>query len=573
VAGAVSRGRSLVPGAAPPPDGAAPPDARARRTVAKSDDFPSPTDAGCQVGDYLLAAARADGGRLAVVCGTIELSYAAFAERALRLAAALAARGVAPGDRVAYLGPNCHALLEAYFGVPWAGAVLVPLHARLTRPELAALLRDAAPTALLVDTAWVRRLPAEALAAIPVRVVVGANGGDGWLDYEALVAGQGTAPEAPVVDRDGSRVRDGMTTEQGVAEMFYTSGSTGQPRAAMLTGGNLIANAAGVREALELGPDDMVLHALSLFHANGWGFPHAAVMAGATQVVLRKFVPRATLELAAARRTTVTYVVPTMARALVETRGPTSRELALRWLVVGGAASTPELAAAAEARLGATFVGSYGLTETSPVLTLATLLPEMHEWPREARLRQQAAAGRPTAGACLRVVDAVGRSVPADGAATGEVQVAGPLVMAGYWQRPAETVAAFTPDGWLRTGDLATVDRWGYLRIVARQKELIDCGGDKVAPAEIERVLAAHPAVREAAVVPVPHVRWGQAPAALVVLRPGATADPTTLRRHCARHLAAFKVPRAIHVVARLPHTATGKLARARLRLPRPSGR
>src|SRR5207248_5043462 len=155
------------------------------------------------------------------------------------------------------------------------------------------------------------------------------------------------------------------------------------------------------------------------------GFPHAAVMAGATQVVLRKFLPRAALTLAAARGATVTYVVPTMARALVEARGPTRRDLArLRWLVVGGAASTPELAAAAEERLGATFVGSYGLTETSPVLTLATLLPEMADWPREARLRQQAAAGRPTPAARLRLVDPAGRAVPADGATMGEVQAA-----------------------------------------------------------------------------------------------------------------------------------------------------
>jgi fatty-acyl-CoA synthase len=552
------------------------------------------------VGDYLLAAARTDGGRLAVVCGAVELSYAAFAERAARLAGALAASGVAPSDRVAYLGPNCHALLEAYFGVPWAGAVLVPLHVRLTRPELAALLHDAAPTALLADAAVVRRLPTESLAAIPVRIVVGAEDGDGWLGYEgwlaraepvvsrqlATVSGSGTERSGymglgigPTIAALGTRRASRGAPADPVAaspasarvtEMFYTSGSTGRPRAAMLTAGNLVANAAGVRDTLGLGPEDVVLHALSLFHANGWGFPHAAVMAGATQVVLRKFLPRAALALAAGRGATVTYVVPTMARALVEARGPAPRDLArLRWLVVGGAASTPELAAAAEARLGATFVGSYGLTETSPVLTLATLLPAMAEWPREARWRQQAAAGRPTPAARVQVVDATGQPVPADGAAVGEVQVAGDLVMAGYWQRPAETATAFTADGWLRTGDLATIDGWGYLRIVARQKELIDCGGDKVAPAEIERVLAAHPAVREAAVLAMPHARWGQAPTALVVLRPGAAADAVALRRHCARQLAAFKVPRAIHVVARLPHTATGKLARGRLHVPR----
>jgi len=545
-------------------------------SVASAGRAERPADEGWQVGDYLLAAARTEGGRLAVVCGGVELSYAAFAERAARLAGALRARGVAPGDRVAYLGPNCHALLEAYFGVPWAGAALVPLHARLTRPELAALLRDAAPAALLADAAWVRRLPAERLTAIPLRVVVGADSADGWLGYEAMIADRraGAGSQGPAAESQDSGDGCWDLGERGlaggaVAGMFYTSGSTGRPRAAMLTAGNLVANAVGVREALGLGPDDAVLHALSLFHANGWGFPHAAVMAGATQVILRKFLPRAALALAAARGATVTYAVPTMARALTDARGPTRRDLArLRWLVVGGAAATPELAAAAEERLGATFVGSYGLTETSPVLTLATLRPEMAAWPRAARLRQQAAAGLPTAAARLRIVDDAGRGVPADGVTAGEVQAAGALVMAGYWRRPAETAAAFTADGWLRTGDLATVDAWGYLRIVGRQKELIDCGGDKVAPAEIERVLAAHPAVREAAVVAVPHARWGQAPAALVVPRPGAAVDAAALRRHCARHLAAFKVPRAIHLVARLPHTATGKLARGRLRVP-----
>ena len=522
------------------------------------------------VGDYLLAAARLHGPRPAVVCGSVELSYASFAERATRLAGALRASGAAWGDRVAYVGPNCHALLEAYFGVPWAGAVLVPLHVRLTRTELAALLRDAAPSALIVDAACGGRLPPDALASIPTRVLVGGDAPADWLDYEAwlrtarpapagLGAGQAAVP--PPESALGTR----RSALAAVAEMFYTSGSTGRPRAAMLTGRNLVANATGVRAMLDIGPDDVILHALSLFHANGWGFPHAAVIAGATQVVLRKFLPRAALALAAERRATLSYVVPTMARALVETRGPSRRDLStLRCLVVGGAASTPALAAAVEDRLGATFVGSYGLTETSPVLTLATLLPDMADWPREARLAQQASAGRPTPHTRLRLVDDAGREVPADGATAGEVHVAGDLVMAGYWQRPAETAAA-CPDGWLRTGDLATLDRWGYLRIVARKKELIDCGGEKVAPAEIERVLAAHPGVREAAVLGAPHPRWGQVPVALVVLRSAADADETALRRHCARHLAPFKVPRAIRFVARLPHTATGKLARARL--------
>jgi fatty-acyl-CoA synthase len=519
------------------------------------------------VGDELVAAARTEGSCLAVVCGAVELTYAAFAERAARLAGALVASGVAPGDRVAYFGLNCHALLEAYFGVPWAGAVLVPLHVRLTRTELAALLRDAEPSAILVDAACARRLPADVMARIPLRVLVGGDATAGWRGYEPWLRGApplATARELgePAVDEPAAAPRAALDR---VAEMFYTSGSTGHPRAAMLSGRNLVANAAGVRAMLGLGPDDVVLHALSLFHANGWGFPHAAVMARATQVVLRKFLPRAALTLAAQRGATVSYVVPTMARALVETRGPARRDLArLRCLVVGGAASTPELAAAVEDRLGATFVGSYGLTETSPVLTLATLLPELADWPRAARLAQQASAGRPTPAARLRLVDAAGREVPVDGATVGEVRVTGDLVMAGYWRRPADTAAA-CPDGWLRTGDLATCDRWGYLRVVARQKELIDCGGDKVAPAEIERVLAAHPAVREAAVVATPHPRWGQVPQAFVVLRRGADADETALRHYCARHLAPFKVPRAIHAVPRLPHTATGKLARARL--------
>ncbi|HZS02275.1 MAG TPA: long-chain-fatty-acid--CoA ligase [Chloroflexota bacterium] len=518
-----------------------------------SADEPQDAQHSSLVGDHLLAAARDDGQRTAVVCGGVALSYAAFAERAARLAGALRAVGVAPGDRVAYVGPNCHALLEAYYGVPWAGAVLVPLHVRLARPELAALLADAAPRAVLVDATCLARLRPDALEQVPLRVLVGVDTAPaGWQAYETWLAR--AVPVEPLA-----------AAPDGVAEMFYTSGSTGQPRAAMLSGRNLAANAAGVREMLALGPDDVVLHALSLFHANGWGFPHAAVMARARQVVLRKFVPRAALELLARERATVTYVVPTMARALAESRGPTRRELAsLRCLVVGGAASTPELVQAAEARLGGTFVGSYGLTETSPVLTLATLRPEMADWPPEARWRQQAAAGRPTPAACLRVVDEAGMAVPADGMSVGEVQVAGDLVMAGYWQRPAETAAA-CPDGWLRTGDLATVDPWGYLRIVARLKDLIVCGGEKIAPPEVERVLAAHPAVRDAAVVGAPHPRWGQAPEALVVLRPGAEASASALRHHCARHLAAFKVPRAIHFVSRLPRTATGKLARARL--------
>jgi fatty-acyl-CoA synthase len=507
------------------------------------------------VGDHLLAAAHECGDRPAVACGALRLSYAAFADRAARLAGALVAGGIRPGDRVAYLGPNCHYLLEAYFGVPWAGAVLVPLHVRLARSELTKLLRDAEPRAILADAACLQRLTPESVARIPLRIVVGPSAIDTgdwraaerWLAAASPHRGQPAAPET-------------------IAEMFYTSGSTGEPRGAMLSQRNLAANATGVLRMLDLGPEDVVLHGLSLFHANGWGFPHAVVMARSRQVIVRKFVPRATLELAARHRATLTYVVPTMARGLVESRGPSRADLSsLRRIVVGGAASTPELAAAVEDRLGATFVGSYGLTETSPVLTLATLLPEMATWSRERRLRQQAAAGRATPSARLRLVAQDGSPVPADGVSVGEVQVTGDLVMAGYWRRPAETEAA-CPDGWLRTGDLATLDQWGYLRVVARTTELINRGGEKIAPAEVEGVLATHPAVRDAAVVGVPHARLGQVPEALVVLYPGREVDARALRHHCAEHLAPFKVPRSVRLVRRLPHTATGKLARRRLR-------
>jgi fatty-acyl-CoA synthase len=255
-----------------------------------------------------------------------------------------------------------------------------------------------------------------------------------------------------------------------------------------------------------------------------------------------------------------------MARGLLETRTPDREQLgSLRALVVGGAVSTPQLAQQVETRLGATFVGSYGLTETSPVLTLATLLPEMDHWSAEQRLVQQSSAGRPTPAARLRVVDSSGAPVAQDGTSVGEVQVAGDLVMQGYWRLPDETAAVYR-DGWLHTGDLATIDRWGYLRIVDRIKALINCGGEMVAPAEVQQVLMLHPAVREAAVIGVPHPRWGQVPEARVVLEPGHSVTDLALRRHCAAHLSTYKVPRKIRFLSRLPHTATGKLARSRIR-------
>ncbi|MEJ7585420.1 MAG: long-chain-fatty-acid--CoA ligase [Acidimicrobiales bacterium] len=502
--------------------------------------------------DFLLRARRLFPDRVGVIDGDLRFTYGAFAERCDRMADALVSElGVRPGERVAWLGGNTHELLEAYYGVLLAGAVLVPLNIRLSRHELRVMLADCGARVLVRHPQQADPL-AGAGAAAPTgsavtTVVLGPP------DEELLAAARPHRRTEPEVEVE--------VDESSVAEIFYTSGSTGVPKGAMLTHRGLYLHAVHSALTNGIGGDDVVLHTIPLFHVNGWGTPHYVTALGGVHVMLPRFGAGEVLGLIEGEGVTRLFLVPAMATALLQHPDFEGFDLSsLRQVSVGGASTPAPLLAEIETRFGCTAICGYGMTESSPTLTRS--LDKPGEAPSLAR---RATTGLPILGVDARVLGPDDEEVAWDGATTGEVCVRSNHVMAGYWNAPEATAEALR-GGWLRTGDVATVDEAGYLTIVDRTKDLIISGGENVSGIEIEKTLAEHPAVLEAAVVGTPDERWGEVPRAFVVLRPGAVVTPDELRDHVRARLAHFKSPREVVVMTDLPRTGSGKVAKPVLR-------
>jgi fatty-acyl-CoA synthase len=355
--------------------------------------------------------------------------------------------------------------------------------------------------------------------------------------------------ESPAVDEDDP------------AELFYTSGSTGRPKGAVLSHRALYLHA--VHNALTNGisGDDVLLHTIPLFHVNGWGTAHFLTGLGGTHVMLPRFDAGEVLRLTEREGVTRLFIVPTMARMLLDHPDVLIRDLSsVRQVSIGGAPSTPALLAEVEEAFGCEAICGYGMTESSPTLTRSLAKPGT----TGSRV-QRATTGLPILGVDLRVLDGDDREVPWDRVAVGEICVRSNHVMTGYWEQPEETELALA-GGWLRTGDLAVVDPDGYVTIVDRRKDLIVSGGENIASVEVEAALLAHPSVREASVVGMADERWGEVPAAFVSLRPEAAATAEELIQWVRGRLAHFKAPKRVTVLDALPKTGTGKISKPLLR-------
>jgi long-chain acyl-CoA synthetase len=485
------------------------------------------------------------GQRTAVVCGDVRLTHAELASRTRRLGDALRRElGLAPGDRVAVLGANCHRYLELYLGIPAAGLVIVPINARHAVPEIRYALQDAGVRVLFADR------PMEAIADLDVRVV---GMGD---EYEALL---GAADDVPWPDE---------RSDEDLAGIFYTGGTTGDPKGVMLTHGNLVANAFAFMACWPFTRETNWLVVAPLFHAAGTIGALATVWAGGNHVILGPFDAGRFLDLVGIEQVTATLVVPAMMQALAAEQSRSPRDVSsLRWLSHGSAPAALELLRRTHAAFpNADLLHIYGATETSPIVTLLPGEQHLIEGPRAL------SCGQGAVGVEVRTLDVADDRV-CEAGEVGEVQVRGENVTAGYWNKPAETDAALR-DGWYTTGDLGHLDEEGFLFLVDRSKDMIVTGGENVYSAEVEDALYRHPAVVEAAVIAIPHERWGEAVHAVVSVASGATVSADELMSHCSALIASYKVPKSVELrTDPLPRTAVGKILKRDLREPYWAGR
>jgi long-chain acyl-CoA synthetase len=460
------------------------------------------------------------------------ITFGELAGHAAGVAEKLRSAGVSPGDRVGIAMSNVPAFVYSYFGILAAGAAVVPLNPTLTEPEVGRILDDAGAVLVLgVSPAGdVARAAAEAAG---IRYASAAE----WASPGALVPAE--------------------VAEDDLAVLAYTSGTTGEPKGAMLSHGNLLANVEQQMSMdVHVESSDVLLLSLPLFHIFGLNVTLGLLAkTGASGVLTERFDPVECLRLIQEHRVSVMFGAPTMYTALAATPGAEGYDLSSVRLAISGAAPLPvEVLRRFKEIFGVDVYEGYGLTETAPTLTSN----------RMATAPRPGSIGKPLPGVEIRLVDEAGEDVELGD--PGEIVARGPNVFHGYWQREDETRRAFTPDGWFRTGDVAVEDEDGYLYIVDRKRDLVIVSGFNVFPSEVEQALVAGPLVAEAAVVGVPHPYTGEAVKAFVVLEEGAEATEDELIADVQNRLARFKCPRSIEIVDTLPHLLTGKVLRRALR-------
>src|SRR5213083_404662 len=496
------------------------------------------------------------GDREGVVDGDLRLTYEQFFDRCDRWSSALQAMGVGKGDRVAYIAPNVHEQLESFYAPPQIGAVLVPINYRLTADDFAYIVTHSGSTIVCAHEDYLDAVESVRDRLTGVRHFVALEGRrQNWLDYESIVA------EAP---REFARAGVG---ENDLLTINYTSGTTSRPKGVMITHRNAYINVVGTLLHVPMSVRDRYLWTLPMFHANGWTFPWTVTAAGGTHVCLRKVDPARVFDAIAAERISMMCAAPTVligiANAPASVRAGAPRGLRV---VTAGAPPAAATIERIEGELGWTITHVYGLTETAPFITVCEPRPEHEALPAAERAVIKARQGVEliTSGD-LRVVDEEMRDVPRDGQTVGEIVVRGNVVMKGYYNDPQATEHAMR-GGYFHSGDAAVVHPDGYVDIRDRLKDVIISGGENISSVEVEGVLLRHPAVQEAAVVGLPHVRWGEAPHAFIVLKPGSAAAPEELRAFTRDRLAHFKCPHSFTFVTELPKTATGKIQKFVLR-------
>jgi len=482
--------------------------------------------------------------------------------RSRRLANALTGLGLRRGDRVATLLWNQSQHMEAYFGVPIAGGVLHTLNLRLHPDEIAFIANHAGDRFLIVDDVL---LPTYEKFRHRVKfdrvIVVPFGGGEtpaGCDGYEELLAGASEEFTYPQLD------------ENEAAAMCYTSGTTGRPKGVVYSHRAIVLHSmscCGV-DSLGISVRDTILPVTSLFHANGWGIPFTSAMAGTKVVLAGQYADgEGLLDLMVHERVTVTTGVPTVWFGVLQALEKFPGRWKFTWPVrmhVGGAATSEALMRGFD-RHGITVICSWGMTETTPVGTSCHLRPQMDDWSEDKKYKQRIKPGVAAALLEARIVGPDGAEAPHDGTSVGEIEVRGPWVAAAYYDMPEEA-HKWSPDGWLRTGDMGQIDEYGYMKLVDRSKDLIKSGGEWISSVDLENALMGHPAVKEAAVIGVPHPKWQERPLAVVVLNEGVKAEAAELREFLAARFAKWQLPDAFVFAEEIPRTSVGKFRKTSLR-------
>jgi fatty-acyl-CoA synthase len=488
-------------------------------------------------------------------------TYRDLYRRARALAAGLQNCGLRPGDRVATLMWNHHVHLEAYFGVPVVGGVLHTLNPRLHPDELAYIVNNAEDRFLIVDDVLLPAFENIKDGVSVERVIVAPFSGQpvprGYEDYEVLFQKSSGNPQYADLD------------EAAAAGMCYTSGTTGKPKGVVYSHRAIALHSLAISlpDNFAITRADTILPAMSMFHANAWGLPYAAIMNGSNLVLPGpNLQPERVLNALSSHQVTLTGGVPTIWLAVIDAleREPDRWRLASGTRIVVAGSAAPETLFRRFDKFGVRIIQPWGMTETSPIATVCTLKPHMQSWSDDQKYELRAKQGLPSPFIEIRAMGDCGE-VPWDGRTQGELQVRGPWVAAGYYMQPEEN-GKWSTDGWFQTGDVVTIDADGYIKITDRTKDLIKSGGEWISSVDVENALVAHPAVAEAAVIAVPDPKWQERPLAVVVLKTDASATADELRSFLARTFAKWQLPDHFIFVPELPHTSTGKLLKSELR-------
>jgi fatty-acyl-CoA synthase len=507
--------------------------------------------------------ARLHGGSRIATYDGASFSHCSFdrvAQRVNALAAALAALGVQRGERIATFCWNHQQHLEAYLAVPSMGAILHTLNVRLFADQIVGIMRHACDQVLVVDAALLPSLEPR-LGEVPslrqVIVVGGSAGTTGHglpvAEYESLIAAHAGAYAWPELE------------ERDAAVVCYTSGTTGDPKGIVYSHRSIFLHTLGTlgRDTFGIGQDDRILLLPSMFHANAWGLPYSAWFSGADLLLPGPHLKATDLrDMIRQERPTFTALVPTLINDLLAADRTEPIDLSsFRVIVSGGSAVSPGLIRAVRDRWGVPVLQGWGMTETSPMCCLS--IPPRTATPEE-EAHWRAKSGRPVPGMEVRLVDETGQPVPNDGVTIGELQLRGPWVTGSYHQNASP--GSFTADGWLRTGDVGSVDSRGYVQITDRSKDVIKSGGEWISSVDLENRLSLHPAVHEATVIGIPDPRWEERPLALIVARPGQVVEPEELRHFLVAQVARFWLPEYWAFVDELPRTSVGKIDKKELR-------